>query len=96
MLRKKLPILNPSNEKTISEVVIVGLELDSLDGFTNNIVTPEYEKTKFEITNLADQETIINKPLSDKLDLKIGDELIIVSPIGRTNHLVVELSLIHI
>ena len=90
LLRKKLPILNPSNEKTISEVVIVGLELNSLDGFTNNIVTPENEKIKFEITKLADTETIINKPLSDKLDLKIGDELTIVSPIGRTNHLVVE------
>lgn len=91
LLRKKLPILNESNEKTISEVVIVGLKLDSLDGFTNNIFTPEYEKSKFEITDLDDNETIINKSLSDKLDLKIGDELTIVSPIGRTNHIVVEI-----
>ena len=63
LLRKKLPILNESNEKTISEVVIVGLKLDSLDGFTNNIFTPEYEKSKFEINDLDDNLTIIT-PLS--------------------------------
>ena len=89
LIREKMPVLNETSGKTVSDAVIVGADLNSLNGFTDVLGTEENGPIKIDIRNLQDGETVINKPLSDKLDIRIDDLLTLVSATGRTQHKVV-------
>lgn len=92
LIREKMPVVNETSGKTVSDAVIVGMDLNSLNGFTDVLGTEEDGPIKINIRNLQDGETVINKPLSDKLDLRIDDLLTLVSTTGRTQHKVVAIA----
>ena len=89
LIREKMPVINETSGKTVSDAVIVGVDLNSMNGFTDVLGTEENGPIKIDIRNLQEGETVINKPLSDKLDLRIDDLLTLVSATGRTQHKVV-------
>ena len=91
LIREKMPVINEVTGKTVSDAVIVGINLKSLDGFTEVLGTKKQGPTKIDVRKLSDGETIINKPLSDELDINVGDSLTLVSKTGRSKHKVVDI-----
>ena len=91
LVRGQLPVVNQKSNKTLSSAVVVGPDLKSLSGFDGLIGTEEQGQTKVDVAALQDGETIINRPMADGLDLQVGDFLTLISPIGRSEHKVLDI-----
>ena len=89
LIREQMPVINEVSGKTLASAVVVGVNLDSLDGFGHLLVAEE--KGSVDISRLQDGETVINQPMSDELDVGIGDQITLVSPLGRSEHKVMDI-----
>ncbi len=91
LVREQMPVVNEESNKTLSSAVVVGAKLDSITGFDGLIGTEEEGRTKVDLAAMQDGEVIINRPMADELDLVIGDFLTLISPIGRSEHTVLDI-----
>ena len=91
LIRERMPVVNEESKKTLSSAIMVGVKLDSLTGFDGLIGTEEEGRTKVDLAAMQDGEAIINGPMADDLDLGIGDFLTLISPIGRSEHKVLDI-----
>ena len=91
LVREQMPVVNEQSKKTLSSAVVVGPKLDSITGFDGLIGTEEEGRTKVDLAAMQDGETIINRPMADDLDLEIGDLLTLISPVGRSDHKVLDI-----
>ena len=91
LVREQMPVVNEQSKKTLSSAVVVGPKLDSITGFDGLIGTEEEGRTKVDLAVMQDGETIINRPMADDLDLEIGDLLTLISPVGRSDHKVLDI-----
>ena len=91
LVREQMPVVNEESKKTLASAVVVGAKLDSITGFDGLIGTEEEGRTKVDLAAMQDGEVIINRPMADELDLGIGDFLTLISPIGRSEHTVLDI-----
>ena len=91
LVREQMPVVNEESKKTLASAVVVGAKLDSITGFDGLIGTEEEGRTKVDLAAMQDGEVIINRPMADELDLGIGDFLTLISPIGRSQHTVLDI-----
>ena len=91
LVREQMPVVNEQSKKTLSSAVVVGPKLESIAGFDGLIGTEEEGRTKVDLAVMRDGETIINQPMADDLDLEIGDLLTLISPVGRSDHKVLDI-----
>ena len=91
LVREQMPVVNEQSKKTLSSAVVVGPKLDSITGFDGLIGTEEEGRTNVDLAVMQDGETIINRPMADDLDLEIGDLLTLISPVGRSDHKVLDI-----
>lgn len=91
LVREQMPVVNEQSKKTLSSAVVVGPKLDLITGFDGLIGTEKEGRTKVDLAAMQDGETIINRPMADDLDLEIGDLLTLISPIGRSDHKVLDI-----
>ena len=91
LVREQMPVVNEESKKTLSSAVVVGAKLDSITGFDGLIGTEEEGRTKVDLAAMQDGEVIINRPMAEELDLGIGDFLTLISPIGRSEHKVLDI-----
>ena len=91
LVREQMPVVNEQSKKTLSSAVAVGPKLDSITGFDGLIGTEKEGRTKVDLVAMQDGETIINRPMADDLDLEIGDLLTLISPVGRSDHKVLDI-----
>ncbi|GIT58862.1 MAG: hypothetical protein Ct9H300mP19_08100 [Dehalococcoidia bacterium] len=91
LVREQMPVVNEQSKKTLSSAVVVGPKLDSITGFDGLIGTEEEGRTKVDLAVMQDGETIINRPMADDPDLEIGDLLTLISPVGRSDHKVLDI-----
>ncbi len=90
LVRERMPVVNEESKKTLSSAIVVGVKLDSLTGF-DGLIGSEEGRTKIDLAAMQDGEAIINGPMADDLDLGIGDFLTLISPIGRSEHKVLDI-----
>ena len=91
LVREQMPVVSEESKKTLASAVVVGAKLDSITGFDGLIGTEEEGRTKVDLAAMQDGEVIINRPMADELDLGIGDFLTLISPVGRSEHKVLDI-----
>ena len=82
LIRYTSPIMGEKSEKTVSNSEIVGFDINNTYGFFSreslkSIEGPFLEEDDL---NIQDNETIINRYLSDAIDVNIGDNILLIKP----------------
>ena len=82
VIRESLPVLNESGGKTVAGTSVVGVHLESLSGFES---LKDADGDRANLLGIGADEVMVNKALAEDLEVGIGDEVMIVTPEGRTN-----------
>jgi putative ABC transport system permease protein len=81
LIRESLPVFNAATQKTVAGTLVVGIPLDSLDGFDS---LRNAGGGTADLRGLLEGEILINRTLSEKIGAGIGDEITLVAPSGRS------------
>ncbi len=92
LIRENMPVISESTNRTISRAAVVGVTLDSLNGFNNGSLYKADQEEPMDITALKDGKTIINRPMANELDVDVGDRIILVSSSGRSKHEIIDIA----
>ncbi|PZC49337.1 MAG: ABC-type transport system, permease component [Chloroflexi bacterium] len=92
LIRENMPVISERTNRTISRAAVVGIALDSLNGFGNGLIQAEDGEELIDITALQDGLTIINRPMANELDVGIGDRITLVSTLGRSEHEIINIA----
>ena len=86
--REELPVFNAATDKTVAGTSLVGVPLDSLDGFGS---LRNVDGDPADLRGLREGEIIINRTLAEKIEAGIGDQVTLVAPSGRNEYRVAEI-----
>jgi putative ABC transport system permease protein len=88
LIRESLPVLNEATDKTVAGTSVVGVSLDSLNGFDG---LQSLDGGSADLTGLAgDGTVVINRTLSKKLEAEVGDSITLVASSGRGRYRVID------
>lgn len=88
LIRESFPVLNAATDKTNAGTFVVGIDTDSLDGFTD---VRNLDGDLADLGAIDPGEVIINKSLAGDLEASEGDQITLVAPSGRTEYTVIEI-----
>ena len=88
LIRENLPVFNAATDKTVAGTSVIGVPLDSLDGFDS---LKNADGDQADIRRLLEGEILINRSLAEKIEAGIGDQVTLVGPSGRSEYRVADI-----
>ena len=88
LIRENLPVFNAATDKTVAGTSVIGVPLDSLDGFDS---LKNADGDQADIRGLLEGEILINRSLAEKIEAGIGDQVTLVGPSGRSEYRVADI-----